>query len=85
MSEEDEAYPQTPPPQNAFFDIVSDSPTTTLFNQLSDKETTLVAQISCNACGESVTDTYLELANNVYHKEVCIIWFVLNLLNLFTV
>lgn len=78
MSEEEEEFPQTPPPQNTFFDIVSDSPTLVepldTFPHPAKKEATSeteVTEISCNACGMTVTDTYLELANNVYHKEVC--------------
>lgn len=66
VSEEDEAYPQTPPPQSNYFNIASEDTNTTLVNEPEIKD----ASVMCNACGLTVKDTYLELANNVYHKEV---------------
>lgn len=80
-SEEDEAYPRTPPPHNAYFDIVSSSPTDTSFaaptnnDELQKKQPVVVApestMVMCNTCSKPVTDTCLELSNNFYHKEVC--------------
>ncbi|GAN05910.1 hypothetical protein MAM1_0105d05386 [Mucor ambiguus] len=77
-SEEDEAYPRTPPPHNAYFDIVSSSPTDTSFpaptaNELQKKQDVVVdpepTMVMCNTCSKPVTDTCLELSNNFYHKE----------------
>ncbi|KAI8080104.1 uncharacterized protein B0P05DRAFT_539996 [Gilbertella persicaria] len=58
-SEEDEAYPRTPSPQN------------THFNTLKGMESPLEQQttVMCNACSQPVTETCLELANHFYHKE----------------
>ncbi|KAK4520858.1 uncharacterized protein ATC70_006739 [Mucor velutinosus] len=77
-SEEDEAYPRTPPPHNAYFDIVSSSPTDTSFpapttNELQKKQDVVIApeptMVMCSTCSKPVTNTCLELSNNFYHKE----------------
>ncbi|EPB87369.1 hypothetical protein HMPREF1544_05795 [Mucor circinelloides 1006PhL] len=79
QSEEDEAYPRTPPPHNTYFDVVSSSPTDTSFpaaptvNELQKKQDVVIAPeptvVMCNTCTKPVTDTCLELSNNFYHKE----------------
>jgi hypothetical protein len=78
QSEEDEAYPRTPPPHNTYFDIVSSSPTDTASppfssTELPKKQNVVVPEptiVMCNTCTKPVTDTCLELSNNFYHKEV---------------
>ncbi|OAD02690.1 hypothetical protein MUCCIDRAFT_92236 [Mucor lusitanicus CBS 277.49] len=76
-SEEDEAYPRTPSPHNAYFDIVSSSPTDASFpapaTQAQKKQDVAITpeptMVMCNTCSKPVTDTCLELSNNFYHKE----------------
>ncbi|KAI8977038.1 hypothetical protein BDF20DRAFT_872559 [Mycotypha africana] len=90
LSEEDEAYPRTPPSDQAYFNIAAQSPTTNTMSPSSlqpeftpdgpqeKKEDGSITKnevqqepvvIICNACSLPVTDTCLELANQIYHKE----------------
>lgn len=81
LSEEEEPYPQTPPPTSADeqFDIASPSSPTDIEplvnNELPKKQnetpTITSTSIMCHTCTLPVTDsTCLELANHFYHKEV---------------
>lgn len=79
LSEEEEPYPQTPPPtsHDTQFDIAS-SPTDIepLDSESPKKQNVIVpdstiTNIMCHTCTLPVTDsTCLELANHFYHKEV---------------
>lgn len=82
MSEEEDAYPRTPPSHNTHFDILSSTqnigsslPYTE--DDLLKKKNVIVPDftsttaITCKTCAQPVTDsTCLELANQFYHKEV---------------
>jgi hypothetical protein len=65
-SEDEVNDPQTPPPYFASSPLDVDA----LPFSDGEKQPTIM----CNACGESVKDAYLELANHIYHKEVKIIY-----------
>lgn len=85
LSEEEEAYPQTPPPNShdAHFDIVDSPEDTTSLpfaentdlpkkqNVIDPDSTATMTTVMCNTCALPVNDsTCLELANQFYHKEV---------------
>ncbi|KAI7908224.1 uncharacterized protein BX663DRAFT_493446 [Cokeromyces recurvatus] len=77
LSEEDEAFPPTPPPHTTYFDIPSINPISLSFPDSEDlinkKKYSEMDQpsttILCSTCSKPVTDTCLELANQFYHKE----------------
>lgn len=78
QSEEEEPFPKTPtfPSADTHFDVLSSSPTNLDLlpirqenDDLTKKSNTMV-EITCNTCSRPVTDTFLELANHFYHKEV---------------
>lgn len=78
QSEEEEPFPKTPtsPSADAHFNVLSSSPTNLDLlpirqenDELTKKSNTTV-EITCNTCSRPVTDTFLELANHFYHKEV---------------
>ncbi|KAG2195235.1 hypothetical protein INT47_007964 [Mucor saturninus] len=78
LSEEEDAYPRTPPSHNTHFDVLSSSQESLPYledNLLKKKNViapdfTNSAAVTCHTCTKPVTDsTCLELANQFYHKE----------------
>lgn len=65
------------PSSDVHFDVLSSSPTNASMlperedQELKKDQSTTTTEIICNACSNPVIDTYLELANSFYHKEVC--------------
>lgn len=77
MSEEEEPYPQTPPPYSTHFDVISSSPiqigSLPFSGDPYKKQNVIVPDsttVICNTCTKPVTDTCLELEKHFYHKEV---------------
>lgn len=78
LSEEEDAYPRTPPSHNTHFNVLSSQDTLPYIDDdlLKKKnviipDVTATAAVTCYTCAKPVTDsTCLELANHFYHKEV---------------
>ncbi|KAI8350118.1 hypothetical protein BD560DRAFT_337677 [Blakeslea trispora] len=67
---EDEAFPRTPSPQNANFDVLStESPNSFVSKIPNEDKKATNTEILCSTCSQPVTDTCLELADQFYHAE----------------